>query len=271
MSNRLAILEAQIEQLVEGTLSRLLAGRLQAREVAVRLARAMEDHALPGPGGARLAPSRYVVHLNPDDVAALQTASPELTQRLTDELVIFARELDLTLAAPPAVVIEANAEVELNGIRVDPAPAQPREPTQPMISMNTPLPAQRAPKAYLIVGGDRHLQLDRPVITLGRRLDNTVILDDPRVSRHHAQLRQRYGRWVLYDLGSAAGTSVNNDRVEECVLRPGDVISLAGVALIYGEEEPGGNPEDTGHTRPMQTRADARPKMKDELRRMKDE
>ncbi len=265
MSNRLTRLEAQIEQLVEGTLSRLLAGRLQAREVAVRLARAMEDHALPGPGETRLAPSRYAVHLNPDDAAALQTAWPELTQSLTDELVIFARELDLTLIAPPTVLIEADPAVELNGIRVEPAPAEPKEPTQPLISMNTPLPTQRAPKAYLIVAGDRHLTLDRPVVTLGRRLDNTVILDDPRISRHHAQLRQRYGRWVLYDLGSAAGSSVNNDRVEECVLRPGDVISLAGVTLIYGEEDPAGNPDDTGHTRPMLARTDARPKMKDEL------
>jgi hypothetical protein len=265
MSNRLSRLEAQIEGLVEGTLSRLLAGRLQAREVAVRLARAMEDHALPGPGGTRTAPHRYAVHLNPDDAAALQAASPELAKSLIDELVIFARELDLTLAASPAIVIEADPAIELNGIRVEPALAEPKEPTQPMMSMTTPPLPQRAPnKAFLIMDGQRHVPLNRPVITLGRKLDNTVILDDPRISRHHAQLRQRYGRWVLYDLGSAAGTMVNNDRVEECVLRPGDVISLAGVTLIYGEEEQTGK-EDTGHTRPMPVRADPTPKMKDEL------
>lgn len=263
MSNRLARLEAQIEGLVEGTLSRLLAGRLQAREVAVRLARAMEDHALPGPGGTRTAPHRYAVHLNPDDAAALQSTSPELAKSLIDELVIFARELDLTLAASPAVAIEADPAIELNGIRVEPALAEPKEPTQPMPSMTTPSMPQRAPKAYLILDGKRHLPLDRPVTTLGRKLDNTVILDDPRVSRHHAQLRQRYGRWVLYDLGSAAGTMVNNDRVEECVLRPGDVISLAGVTLIYGEEEQTGK-EDTGYTRPMPIRTDPLPKLKDE-------
>ena len=127
------------------------------------------------------------------------------------------------------------------------------------------LPTANPPNAYLIVDGERHVALDRPVATLGRKLDNTIPLDDPRVSRHHAQIRQRFGRWVVYDLGSASGTWVNNQRVEEWVLRPGDVITLGGVPLIYGEEETtGGENDDTGPTRPLPARPDVEPKLKDE-------
>ena len=255
MSERLAKLEARIEQLVEGTLSRLLAGRLQTREVAVRLARAMEDHAAPGPGGSLLAPAAYRVHLNPDDATALHSSSTDLTAELAAELVLFARELDLALPGAPIVLIEPDSSVELNGVMIEPAD-DPHSVTRPMPAVTAPAPSN-PPKAYLIVEGQRHVPLDRAVVSLGRRLDNTVIVDDPGVSRHHAQLRQRYGKWVLYDLGSAGGTLVNNQRVEEHLLRAGDVISLAGVKLIYGEEETPPGVEDTGETRPLPARRDA--------------
>ena len=264
--SRLAKLEAQIEQWIEGSLSRLLAGRLQAREVAVRLARAMEDHALPGASGERLAPTRYQIRLHPDDAAALQTDSPDLLKSLTSELLIFARELDLTFTAPPTIALEPDSTVEPNGVVVA-AASDPKNETRPMPALPAVELASmlHSPKAYLIVEGDKHVPLTRAVITLGRRLDNTIILDDPRVSRHHAQLRQRYGRWVLYDLGSASGTFVNNHRIDECMLRAGDVISLAGVMIIYGEEEQTDAADDTGHTAPLANHpTSVEPRLKDE-------
>src|SRR5258708_26714545 len=85
----------------------------------------------------------------------------------------------------------------------------------------------------LILPDNRQHALDRQVINIGRRQDNQVVLDDPRVSRQHAQLRQRFGRYVLYDLGSSGGTFVNGQAIHEWILKPGDVISLAGVGFVY--------------------------------------
>jgi pSer/pThr/pTyr-binding forkhead associated (FHA) protein len=96
----------------------------------------------------------------------------------------------------------------------------------------------------LIIEGRRHFPLDRTVVNVGRRLDNQLILDDPRVSRTHAQLRVREGRYVLFDLGSTSGTIVNGRRVHQHVLRPGDVITIAGTSIVYGED-PGGPPDQT--------------------------
>ncbi len=73
---------------------------------------------------------------------------------------------------------------------------------------------------------------------IGRRHDNHIVIDDVRVSRVHVQIRLRYEHYVLYDLTSTGGTLVNGPQVNECILNPGDVISLAGVMLVYVEDEP---------------------------------
>jgi pSer/pThr/pTyr-binding forkhead associated (FHA) protein len=103
--------------------------------------------------------------------------------------------------------------------------------------------------AFLIVDGVKEFPLRKPVVNVGRRLDNDLVIDDPRVSRHHAQLRAIKSRYVLFDLNSSGGTFINGQRTSQTVLYPGDVISLAGVSLIFGQDIP--LPQrDLGHTGP---------------------
>ncbi len=63
-------------------------------------------------------------------------------------------------------------------------------------------------------------------LLIGRHLDCDVVLADTAISRFHARLRFRDGRWILQDLDSTNGTSVNGERVGRSELRPGDVISI---------------------------------------------
>ena len=100
--------------------------------------------------------------------------------------------------------------------------------------------------AFLIIEGVKVFPLKTPVINIGRRLDNTLVIDDPRVSRNHAQLRAIKGRYVLFDLNSTGGTFVNGQRTNQSVLYPGDVISLAGMALIFGQDNPPPRPDLAG-------------------------
>jgi pSer/pThr/pTyr-binding forkhead associated (FHA) protein len=104
--------------------------------------------------------------------------------------------------------------------------------------------------AFLIIGGTKIVPLTRSVVNIGRRLDNHVVIDDPRVSRAHAQLRIVRDRFVLFDLNSSGGTFVNGQRADQSVLYPGDVISLAGVTLIFGQDLPGGRVPKAGQTEP---------------------
>jgi pSer/pThr/pTyr-binding forkhead associated (FHA) protein len=104
--------------------------------------------------------------------------------------------------------------------------------------------------AFVIVEGVKVYPLNESVINIGRRLENQLVIDDPRVSRNHAQLRAIKGRFVLFDLNSTGGTFVNGQRTSQTVLYPGDVISLAGVALIFGQDTPPPI-SDIGRTAPL--------------------
>jgi pSer/pThr/pTyr-binding forkhead associated (FHA) protein len=87
--------------------------------------------------------------------------------------------------------------------------------------------------AFLIVDGTKVVPLNQSIITVGRSLDNVVVIDDPRVSRHHMQLRLINGHFVLFDLNSSGGTFLNGQRTNQAVMYAGDLISLAGVKLIF--------------------------------------
>jgi pSer/pThr/pTyr-binding forkhead associated (FHA) protein len=88
------------------------------------------------------------------------------------------------------------------------------------------------------------------VVNIGRRPDNNLVIDDPSVSRVHAQLRAIRGQMVLFDLESTGGTYVNGQRVASSILYPGDVISLAHTQLVYGQDAPRSLDDSPGYTRP---------------------
>src|SRR5512143_1566747 len=104
--------------------------------------------------------------------------------------------------------------------------------------------------AFVIVDGIKVIPLSQPLIRIGRRLENNLVLDDPRVSRTHAELRAINGRYVLFDLNSTGGTFVNGLKITQSVVYPGDVISLAGVNLVYGQKNPPPRP-DLKETSPL--------------------
>ena len=239
--NRFSQFEKRIQALVEGGFARLFAGRLQPREVALRLARAMEDGVDLDERGGLLAPNRYVVRLHPEDHAALLHAQPQLAARLVEHIVDLARESDLSLETPPEVRLVPDPALGLHSVAVlaehhDGVP----QSTQVMAPVKSPVTTsgtEALPTAFLVLDGSRYVALDQRVINVGRQRDNTIVVDDVRVSRQHCQLRFRFGHFVLYDLGSRGGTWVNGERVTECALHNGDVITLAGVALVYVQDE----------------------------------
>ena len=68
---------------------------------------------------------------------------------------------------------------------------------------------------------------------MGRHPDNDLIINDPRVSRFHAQIRFEDGQFVIHDLDAKFGTFVNNENIKKCVIESGDTISLANTPLLF--------------------------------------
>lgn len=242
---RLSQVEQRIAQLVEGGFARLFADRLQPREVAVRLARAMDDTAEPSPDGP-IAPDAFLVYLNPSDLDALIALRPDLDRLLAEGLVEIATRAGLRLAQTPTVAIRPDSDLPLHAVAVEAYHTRSQGPptsvmeavrADPVESVGAP---DRPRNAHLVLHGSKYIPLDKPIVSIGRRADNTIVIDDPRVSRAHVQLRIRFSRYVVYDLNSKGGTYVNGHRITECILRPGDVISLAGVTLVYLEDDESG-------------------------------
>jgi hypothetical protein len=69
--------------------------------------------------------------------------------------------------------------------------------------------------------------------SLGRLSDCTVQIDDPQASRRHAEIRPVPDGYLIADLGSLNGTSVNGRPTTEQVLSDGDVITIGAVAIRY--------------------------------------
>ena len=70
------------------------------------------------------------------------------------------------------------------------------------------------------------------VITIGRRSENEIVLPDPSVSRHHAQLVILDGCILVEDLHSANGVALNGRRIEKRIeLTPGDVLAIGAFQL----------------------------------------
>jgi pSer/pThr/pTyr-binding forkhead associated (FHA) protein len=69
--------------------------------------------------------------------------------------------------------------------------------------------------------------------TIGRSPDCPVFLDDVTVSRRHAVLVERDGRWFVEDQGSLNGTFVNRHRVESSELSDGDELQIGKYRLTF--------------------------------------
>lgn len=224
--------EMLAQRLVEGAFGRIFGGRSLAADVAARLANYLE-------GSWQAGETANEIHLSfsPDDFASLQQPQ-ELETRLAAYVRDLAQQGGVTLAGPVRVVLEEDSSVAPRGVYIEARQRAPEETVTGVLGQEVAVAYERlrALDAFLIVNGRRHVPLDRPVITIGRRMDNDVIIDSPVVSRQHAHLRWRYGRFVLYDAGSRGGVAVNGEPCTECVLQPGDLITLSGrVSLIYGE------------------------------------
>lgn len=249
-------LESWIEQLVEEPFVRLFAGRLLPQEVAGHLVRALEDGERIGADGTPEVPGRYRIALNPEDLAAIKQHHPDLDAQLAAALKSLADRMSMRLKEAPAVILQPEAQLPLRAVRITPADRLPPDAGETrdldLERLQALLDREEGAgvRAYLVVQGERMFDLTEPTVRLGRALDNDIIVEDRRVSRYHAQLRRRHGRYILQDLGSSGGTTVNGFPVQEIVLRPGDLISLSGADIIYAEEKPGYR-ESTGSTRPF--------------------
>jgi len=197
-------------------------------------------------------PNSYLVSLSPSDYAQFEQYKRSLERDLAEAVLGAARDRSFTLLSYPTVELEQDADISPGDLRVacalvdasgeevpanEPGRLGAVETGHTMVLDRDALRAAkpRAPQGAIVAREGnvrREVPLTADPITVGRDPKNDIVLDDRRVSRRHAEVRLRLGRYTLYDLQSTNGTFVNGRRIAEMVLSDDDRITIGGAELL---------------------------------------
>jgi hypothetical protein len=245
----LRTIESKLAGLVEGTFSRAFKSKVRPVEIARKLAREMDQHRVQSLSRT-YAPNEYAVWLSPDDRAQFEGYEDELKRELAGYLLEHARRERVSLVTRPQIEFRTDDRLRLGefGIQarlVRPPEHAEQEPSQgdqghTMVytvsdRLAEPLrePDPRRGTARLRVGGRTEL-LGSNGAVVGRSRDADVVVDDPNVSRRHAEVRPSGGSWIVRDLGSTNGVKVNGRRIQgPQSLKPGDEIQLGTSRVTF--------------------------------------
>jgi hypothetical protein len=248
----LDLIEARLQLLIEQWMVPVVKKDFQSR-LAHQLVQALQEHLISSSDQTAESMHLYTIYMNPEMVFAFEQQE-NLLANLALALQDAAREANLFLTAPPTLHLVPDDLLTLTDFRVEASQSLEKTGSTAILQLSPEAALQElyAKKAFLIVNGNELCPLNRVVMNIGRRTDNHIIIDDGRVSRNHAQIRYNKGTFVLFDLNSTGGTKVNGRSVHHTTLKPGDVISLSGYPLIYGEDSSGSSDlDDTGQTQVM--------------------
>jgi hypothetical protein len=248
-------LESKIAGLVEGTFSRAFRSEVRPVEIARKLAREMEEHKSSSVSRTYV-PNQYRVFLSPRDRARFADYEDALAGELAGYLLEYARRERLALLSRPVIEFETDDRLGLGEFGIQTRVVQPDDVDdveelpaddqagRTMIYSSAGRVAEpleeraraRNEKALLLYAGKR-LVVGPSGVTLGRSRQCEIVLDDPNVSRQHAEIRPRGGSWVLTDLGSTNGSTVNGRRIDGPeVLKPGDELEFGTSQMSFEVE-----------------------------------
>lgn len=206
--------EERLERLVEGTLSRPFRTTLQPVEIGRRLTREMDLQRRVGVRGM-IAPNVFSISLSPQDVERLSSHIDALIRELVITAKEHAREEQYRFMGPVEVEVFRSARLKPGRLAVV---AEVREGDLP---------------AELVLADGTRRSLGEAPCVIGRMPDCGIVLSDPNVSRHHAQVVREGDRYAIADLGSTNGTKVNGVPVRTQVLESGDEIMVGSTRIRF--------------------------------------
>ena len=245
MNAKLDQLESKLQSLFEDQIMSILPGLTVEDRIIQKLALALKQNIVEQKEKGSIAPNIFTLIVAPE--SAPRWKEPRVKDALKKVISTAANDVGLKFDSQPIITITTDVSYAGRDLSVIAShKLEPVEETKGMAidtdkgDRNTDIIPENA---FLIVEGVKVFPLIETVVNVGRRLENHLVIDDPRISRNHAQLRAINGRYVLFDLNSTGGTFVNGQRTSQTVLYPGDVVSLAGVALIFGQDNPPPRPD----------------------------
>jgi FhaA, N-terminal domain/FHA domain len=229
--------EKKVEGAVSGVFARAFKGDVQPVEIAARLQRELDAEAKLMSRDKRLVPNDFTVHLSQHDHDKLAPYANTLNAELAAELRNHAREMGYVFNGPIKIGFELDSRLPTGRFTVSSQAVagitqRGGRPSETSIS--------RAP-LVLEVNGTRH-PLQPPGLVIGRGSEADLRINDPGISRRHAQIRVNpagQGLQIdIVDLGSTNGIMVNGQKVQQAALREGARIEIGSTRMLI--HAPGG-------------------------------
>jgi hypothetical protein len=223
--------ENRLEQLVSGAFARAFRSAVQPVEVAAALQREVDNSAQILSRNRRLVPNNFHVELSATDHERLAPYGSTLAEELTDMLREHAHDQSYVFTGPVSISFDQSDDLGTGRFRVRSAALAKVTPSS---DRNVTATAVRRASVVLEVNGMKH-PLDPPGLVLGRGTEADLQINDPGVSRRHAEIRVLPGESApqvsVVDLGSTNGMLVNGQRVEHATLQDGATVKIGNTTM----------------------------------------
>jgi hypothetical protein len=253
----LRAIEQKIEALFEGVFGRAFRTNVQPVELARKLAKEMDDHRTVSVSRVYV-PNEYTVYLSTADHEQFAGYESSLVGELEEYLVEHAKRENYAVLTPPRVLLEVDDDLEVGEFGIATRMVQPRqgarraaeepagqvEPGATMIyrPRTPPSDAEDAPPPEVdrevasLAWDGRSMRVEKRRVLLGRSRECDIQVEDPNVSRRHAELRQEGSSYWIVDLDSTNGVEVNGQRVKRAKLSNGDSFTVGSTEITFSTE-----------------------------------
>lgn len=177
-----------------------------SRPLAEEIERAVKE----GEQGRMYAPDQFTLSFFPRDLEAWASHTSQFRQDLARCVRSALKACGLLSVRDPNFTLASDPSLPARQVRI--IAWHSRDPLK--FSKTLPVSQEGSPERppsgpFVVVGGRQHFLIRSANVTIGRRLDNDLVLEDPHVSRRHAEIRLEQNRYVVADLQSTVGTLVN--------------------------------------------------------------
>ena len=222
--------EKKVEGAVSAVFARTFKGDVQPVEITARLQRELDAEAKLMSRDKRLVPNEFTVRLSQQDHDNLAPYAKTLNTEIAGELRKHAREMGYVFNGPISINFELDTQLPHGRFTVSSEAVAGVSQRQPPTDTTI-----RRAGLVLEVNGTRH-PLTPPALIIGRGSDADMRINDPGISRTHAQIRVTGSEPSLQidivDLGSTNGILVNGQKVRHAVLGEGSRIEIGSTRML---------------------------------------
>ncbi len=224
--------EQRLETAVTGAFARAFRSAVQPVEIAAALQREVDNSANILSRDRMLVPNDFVVELSQPDHERLAQFSDTLSSELSRLVEEHVKEQRYTLAGPLSINFVESSDLGTGRFRVR---SRTNAAVTPVSGQRMTETAIRSSEVLIEVNGMRH-PLTPPGVVIGRGQDAQLRIDDPGISRRHAEIRLTEGETdtlvEVADLGSTNGVILNGQRIEQGRVTDGAEIRLGNTVIV---------------------------------------